>query len=38
MFVIAAVIIVLLNRRKMFQRGDGITDVLMPEERGVLSG
>ena len=37
-FVIAAVIIILLNRRKMFQRGDGITDVLMPEERGVLSG
>jgi len=31
MFVIAAVIIVLLNRRKMFQHGEGVTDVLMPE-------
>jgi hypothetical protein len=29
MFTIAAVIIVWLNRRKMFQRGSGVTDVLM---------
>ena len=37
-FVIAAVVIVWLNRRKMFQSGQGITDVLMPEESGDLSG
>lgn len=30
-FIVAAVFIVLLNRRKMFQRGDGVTEVLMPE-------
>lgn len=32
MFVIAAVIVVWLNRRAMFQRGTGITEVLMPEK------
>lgn len=32
-FIIAAVVIVWLNRRKMFQGGEGITDVLMPEEK-----
>jgi membrane protease YdiL (CAAX protease family) len=32
MFSIAAVIVVFLDRRKMFQRGDGVTDVLMPED------
>jgi len=37
MFVIAAVVIVGLNRRKMFQRGGGITDVLMPGESGDFS-
>jgi hypothetical protein len=37
MFVIAAVIVVWLNRRKMFQREAGVTDVLMPEDRGVRS-
>ena len=31
MFVIAAVVVVWLNRRTMFQRGTGITEVLMPE-------
>lgn len=30
MFLIAAIIIVWVNRRKMFQRGEGITEVLMP--------
>jgi membrane protease YdiL (CAAX protease family) len=33
MFAIAAVIIVLLNRHKMFQRDDKVTDVLKPEDR-----
>lgn len=33
MFAIAAVIIVLLNRHKMFQRDDRVTDVLKPEDR-----
>lgn len=32
LYVAAAVIVVLLNRRKMFQRGEGVTDVLMPED------
>jgi membrane protease YdiL (CAAX protease family) len=32
LFVIAAVIAVLLNRRTMFQHGSGVTDVLMPEQ------
>lgn len=31
LFATAAVIIVWLNRRTMFQRGDGVTEVLMPE-------
>ena len=30
-FVIATAVIVMLNRRKMFQRGSGVTEVLMPE-------
>jgi uncharacterized protein len=30
-FVIATAVIVVLNRRKMFQRGSGVTEVLMPE-------
>jgi hypothetical protein len=29
LFAIAAVVIVFLNRRQMFQRGEGVTDVLM---------
>lgn len=32
MFAIAAVIIVLLNRHKMFQRDDRVTEVLKPED------
>ena len=32
LFAIAAVIIVWLNRRTMFQRGSGVTDILMPEQ------
>jgi membrane protease YdiL (CAAX protease family) len=31
LFAMAAVVIVFLNRRQMFQRGTGVTDVLMPE-------
>jgi membrane protease YdiL (CAAX protease family) len=38
LLAIAAVVIVFLNRRQMFQRGDGVTDVLMPEDRSVRSG
>jgi hypothetical protein len=37
LFAIAAVIIVWLNRTKIFQRGDGVTDVLMPEDGGALA-
>jgi membrane protease YdiL (CAAX protease family) len=37
LYIAVAVIIVWLNRRKMFQRGEGITAVLMPEESGVSS-
>jgi membrane protease YdiL (CAAX protease family) len=37
LFAIAAVVIVFLNRRQMFQRGEGITSVLMLEERSVPS-
>ena len=32
LFVIAAVVIVWQNRRKMFQRGSGVTNILMPEQ------
>lgn len=32
LLAIAAVIIVWLNRRTMFQRGSGVTDILMPEQ------
>jgi uncharacterized protein len=35
-FVAAAIIIVLLNRRKIFQRGQGVTNVLMPEDKEAL--
>jgi hypothetical protein len=34
-FIIVAIIIVWLYRRTMFQRGEGVTDVLMPEETPV---
>lgn len=33
LFAIAAVVIVWLHRDTMFQRGNGVTDVLMPEEQ-----
>ncbi len=36
-YIIAAVVIVWLNRRTMFQKGSGVTDVLMPGERRVTS-
>ena len=36
-FAIAAVIIVVLNRRTMFKKGTGVTEVLMPEQRDNLS-
>jgi hypothetical protein len=32
LYIAVAVIVVLLNRRTMFQRGSGVTDVLMPEQ------
>ena len=32
LFAIVAVIIVWLNRRTMFQRGSGVTNILMPEQ------
>jgi len=36
LFVTAAVIIVWLNRGTMFQRGSGVTDVLIPEQSDVV--
>ena len=35
--VIAAVIIVWMNRQTMIQRGAGVTEVLMPEKTSVLT-
>jgi hypothetical protein len=32
LFVLAAVVIVILNRRTMFKKGTGVTEVLMPEQ------
>ena len=32
LFAIAAAVIVIMNRRQMFQRGSGVTDVVVPEE------
>jgi hypothetical protein len=29
----AALVIVFINRRQMFQRGSGVTEVLAPEEK-----
>jgi uncharacterized protein len=37
LLVFAAVAIVLLNRRQMFQCGAGVTEVLLPEDRSVRS-
>lgn len=36
LFAIAAVIIVWLNRRRMFQHGSGVIDILMPEEGDIV--
>jgi hypothetical protein len=38
LFAIVAVIIVFINRRTMFKRGEGITDVLMLENSNQISG
>jgi hypothetical protein len=38
LFVIAAALVVWLNRRTMFQPGSGVTDVLMPEESSLDIG
>lgn len=35
LFVTAAIVIVWLNRRTMFQRESGVTEVLMPEPGGL---
>jgi uncharacterized protein len=37
LYIAVAVIVVLLNRKTMFQREHGITEVLMPEQRDNLS-
>jgi len=37
MFITAAVVVVWLNRRKMFQLGEGVTEVLMPAESNDFS-
>jgi hypothetical protein len=37
LFAIAAVFIVVLNRRTMFKKGAGVTDVLMPEQSNNLA-
>lgn len=34
LWIAVAVIVVVLNRRQLFQPGDAITDVLMPEDKG----
>jgi len=36
-FTFVAIIIVWLNRRTMFKRGEGVTDVLMPEQSNNLA-
>ena len=36
LLITAAVIIVWLKRRTMFQRGSGVTDILMPEQEGIV--
>jgi hypothetical protein len=37
MFIIAAVVVVWLNRRQMFQHGEGVTEVLMEEKNADFS-
>jgi CAAX protease family protein len=36
-FVVITVIVVWLNRGKMFRRGDGVTDVVMPATTSSIS-
>ena len=36
LFVIVAIVVVWLNRRQMFQRGEAVTEVLMPEDSGAV--
>jgi uncharacterized protein len=38
LLAIAAAVIVFLNRRQMFQRGSGVTEILLPEDRSLRSG
>jgi hypothetical protein len=37
LFIVIAVVIVILNRRRMFNRKEGVTDVLMPENGNDIS-
>ena len=37
LFAIAAVVIVILNRRTMFKKGSGVTEVLMPEREAEIT-
>ena len=37
LFALAAVVIVVLNRRTMFKKGSGVTEVLMPEREGEIT-
>jgi membrane protease YdiL (CAAX protease family) len=37
LFALAAVVIVVLNRRTMFKKGAGVTEVLMPEREGEIT-
>ena len=36
LFVVTAVIVVWLNRREMFKKGSGVTEVLMPERNALI--
>src|SRR5687768_12193137 len=38
LLAVAATVIVFINRRQMFQRGSGVTEVILPEGRSVRSG
>ena len=38
LFIVAAVAVVILNRRALFDRGSGVTEVLMPGERLTADG
>jgi membrane protease YdiL (CAAX protease family) len=37
LFALAAVVIVVLNRRTMFKKGAGVSEVLMPEREGEIT-